>query len=121
MSIEVFNDHPAESKSSLGTTMAFCASYVRWMYMPWEQRSCSAMSFFGFPPCFFLLLLSSPFRCAVFVFPKYFVLNLIAFLVFPFILPSFPVPFSPSYFSLLSFCPFSSFKPFFTLLSSALL
>lgn len=71
----------------------------------------------GFPHAFFLPLLSSPFHCAVFVVPKYFALDLIAFLVFPFILPSFPVPFSLSCFSLLSFCPISSFKPFFTLYS----
>ena len=69
----------------------------------------------GFPHAFFLCLLSSPFQYTIFVFPKYFVLSLTASLIFPFILPSFPVPFSPSYFFLFSFCPVSSFKPVFSL------
>lgn len=84
--------------------MSFCIFYAHWVHILWEQRYGSALSFFVFPRVFFL--------CSVFVSPKYFIPNFIAFLVFPCIF-CFPGPFSPSFFSFFLFYSISFFKTLF--------
>lgn len=92
--------------------MAFCISYVHGMHVPGNKGEFLCFSPL---PSFTPFVLSLSLYCICF--PQIFWPKSYCFPSLPIYFSFFPVPFSPSYFSLLSFCPISSFKPFFTLYS----